>query len=263
MMSKFRITKRASWLWPVLLVALVAGALALAACGGEDPTATPEPTATPVPTAAPVPTPTPEPTATPVPEPDSSMMSITDIDENATVGDLIGALSEEETACINMAFGEAILESLKDQPLSTVADSFSLFPLQCLSQENAISAVVTMISIEAGGLSAQSRDCISSIYREDPTLLTSQEMSAFEFFACLTPEEAEALTPPDEGPAPDPAAIACLMEELSGTPSGEKIIAVLSGQDPSGQGLTMEESAMLGQAVEACGIETEFGFPEP
>ena len=28
MFSRFRITKRASWLWPVLLVALVAGALA-------------------------------------------------------------------------------------------------------------------------------------------------------------------------------------------------------------------------------------------
>ena len=43
MFSRYRITKRASWLWPVLLVALVAGALAFAACGGEDPTATPEP----------------------------------------------------------------------------------------------------------------------------------------------------------------------------------------------------------------------------
>ena len=63
----FRTQKSRTWLWPVLLVAIVAGALAFAACGGEDPTPTPEPTATPAPTATPVPTPTPmpEPTATP------------------------------------------------------------------------------------------------------------------------------------------------------------------------------------------------------
>ena len=59
----------------LLLVAMaVLTALALAACGSDDPTATPRPTATPVPdTSAPQPTPTSapnapsEPTATPVP----------------------------------------------------------------------------------------------------------------------------------------------------------------------------------------------------
>lgn len=251
------IKKRASRLWPVLFVALVAGALAFAACGGEDPSPTPEPTATPVPTSTPVPTPTPE------PDPGSSMISITNIDGNSTIGELIGALSEEETACIEMAFGEVILESMKDQPLSAMADSFALFPLDCLSQENAITAVVAMISIQAGGLSPQTQDCIAEIFREDPSLLASQEINSLEFISCLTPEEAEALTPPGEGPAPDPEAISCLMEQLSGAPSGEKILAVLSGQDPSGQGLTMEESAILGQAVQACGLETEFAFPEP
>lgn len=250
---------RASWLWPALLAALAAGALVFAACGGEDPTPTPEPTATPVPTSTPVPTPMPEPT--PEPEPEPSDMSVADIDENATVGELIDTLSEEETACVTAVFGEVILESMKAQPLSAVADSFSLFPLDCLSQENAITAVVTMTSIQAGGLSAETQECMANVFREDPALLASEEMSSLELFACFTPEEAEALTPPDEGPAPDTEAIACLMEELADKPSGEKIIAVLSGQDPSGQGLTMEESTVLGQAVEACGIETEFTFP--
>ena len=84
-----------------------------------------------------------------------------------------------------------------------------------------------------------------------------------EVLACLSTEESAALTPDGEGPPPDTAGIQCLIEELKGTASGDRIIAVLSGADASGAGLTMEESAMLGQAVEACGIETDFGFPEP
>lgn len=80
--------------------------------------------------------------------------------------------------------------------------------------------------------------------------------------ACLTPEEAAALTPPGEGPPPDTAGLGCLIEELEGIPSGERILAVLSGADASGEGLTMEESAELGRAVESCGIETGFSFPD-
>ncbi len=56
---------------------------------------------------------------------------------------------------------------------------------------------------------------------------------------------------------------ACLIGELEGRPYGERIIAVLSGADATGDGLTMEESAVLGEAVRACDIETEFGFPKP
>ncbi|MDE2841914.1 MAG: hypothetical protein OXN21_00890, partial [Chloroflexota bacterium] len=52
---------------------------------------------------------------------------------------------------------------------------------------------------------------------------------------------------------------ACLIGELEGTPSGERIFALLSGTDATREGLTVEES----EAVRACDIETEFGFPKP
>ena len=68
--------------------------------------------------------------------------------------------------------------------------------------------------------------------------------------------------PPATDPPPDVGGLACLQEQLAGSPAGERIGAVLTGADPTGAGLTLEESAALGQAVEACGIETEFEFPE-
>ena len=130
-----------------------------------------------------------------------------------------------------------------------------------------------MISVAAGGLSAGTQDCMLQLLGDDPAFMEAMGRGdAFDegqgpwmlgFIACLTPEEADALTPSGEDPAPDPNDMACLMQELEGTSSGERIIAILSGADTSGEGLTMEESAELGQAVEACGIETDFGFPSP
>ena len=271
----FRPKKSRTWLWPVLLVALVAGALAFAACGGEDPTPTPEPTATPEPTSTPVPTPTPmpEPTATPEPEPepepdaDSSMMSITDIDENSTVGDLIGALSEEETACITAAFGEVILESMKDQPLAAVAASFELFPIQCLSEENAISAIVTMQSLQAGGFSDESISCLVETYGEhgvpSPTADQVQAMrSLFYGHMCLTDEEALALTgdvPAGEA-LPLPSQLRCVAEQTD----LENLFKILEAfammgtatELPTPDPELMMVTAEVMAAQEACGIPT-------
>ena len=263
--------KRASWVWPVLLVAIVAGALAFAACGGEDPTATPEPTATPAPTATPIPTPTPEPTATPAPEPepepDSSMMSITDIDENSTVGDLIGALSEEETACITAAFGEVILESMKDQPLAAVAASFELFPIQCLSEENAISAIVTMQSVQAGGFSDESVACLVQTYGEHGVpSATADQVQAMRSLLygqmCLTDEEAMAL----QGDAsaddalPLPSQLRCVAEQID-LESLFKILEAFAMLEnateiPTPDPELMMMTAEVMAAQEACGVQT-------
>ena len=145
------------------------------------------------------------------------------------------------------------------------------FPLRrCFTVERGASMSLSLFSAAAGGFSAGTRDCMLQLLSDDPAIAEQLgQGQAFidgpailEVVACLTPDEAAALTPLGEGPPPDTAGLACLIEELVGTSSGERILDVLSGADASGEGLTMEESAALGRAVESCGIETGFGFPD-
>ena len=117
-------------------------------------------------------------------------------------------------------------------------------------------------------MSAESKACLRELFEEDPSVAesftTGEDLSGplmLSFLACLTPEEAAAFTPPGEGPPPDVAGLTCLIEELEGAPEKDRILAILSGADPSGEGLTLEESAVLGGAVEACGLDTGFTFP--
>ena len=278
MFSRFRIAKRASWLWPVLLVALVAGALAIAACGGEDPTATPEPTATPAPTAIPEPTATPEPTAIPVPteapesESEAGMMSLMDIDETTTVGDLMGALSDEEAACFRTAFGEAILDAMKDQPLSVVASGLDAFPLDCLEPGNAIAATVAMMSLQAGGLSDDSIACIADAFGEygipGASMDMVEAMRSFLFAQlCLTDEEALALqggVSADDA-FPPPSQLRCVAEQTD----LENYIKVLEAfamletatELPTPDPEFMMVTAEIMAALEACGIQTIISSP--
>lgn len=128
-------------------------------------------------------------------------------------------------------------------------------------------AFISMLEEDAGGLSAQSEACLTEFFEADPSVAESfaagEELSGpsmLGLLACLTPEEAAALTPPGEGPPPDVAGLACLTEELEGAPKKDRILAVISGDDPSGDGLTPDESAVLGEAVDACGIDTGFSF---
>ena len=132
----------------------------------------------------------------------------------------------------------------------------------------AYNAFLAMFEGATIGLSAGSKACLMDLFEEDPSVAESfgsgEDLggpSMLRFLACLTTEEAAALTPPGEGPPPDVAGLACLIEELEGVPEKDRILAVLSGADPSGEGLTLEESAVLGGAVEACGLDTGFTFP--
>ncbi len=88
----------------MLLVALVAGALVFAACGGSA-------------------APTPDPTAAP------AMMSLSDIDETTTGAELIASLSEGEADCLRAAIGDASYEAMQDLTLSESAMGFDTFPL--------------------------------------------------------------------------------------------------------------------------------------
>ena len=234
MVGQNREKKRFSWRWAVLLVAMVAGALVLAACGESatptpDPTATPvltptpDPTATPVPptpdpTATPVP-PTPDPTATPVP-PTPAMMSLSDIDETTTGAELIASLSEGEADCLRAAIGDASYEAMQDLTLSESAMGFDTFPLQCLEPGNAIDLSVAMISLQAGGLSDDSQACIKDVFADlgvpgEGMSMTDSMRSFITMQLCLTDEEAQAMSGPvpEEDAFPLPSQLRCVSEQ--------------------------------------------------
>lgn len=260
-------------LWVAMMLPFVAVA---AACGGEEspPASAPATTSTVSTTTVP--------TDTPSPTPDSSgsmEIEFWELDMSSTGQDLVAFLTDEEVACLANALGDGYARML-ETPLVEFGEAgapleegrIDAFPLsECFTTERAASMSLSLFSATAGGFSAETQDCIARLLNDDPTIAevfgrgqtAIDGPAVLKVIGCLTPEEAQALTPPDEGPAPDPTDIACLIEELEGVSSGDRIIAVLSGADTSGRGLTIEESAALGQAVEACGIETEFGFPDP
>ncbi len=271
----------------VLAAILLAGAIL--SCGSD-----PEPGPTPhvqatidaaVKAATPTEAPTIKPTATvaatitasqPGPETEGSTGPVFwELDSASTGRDFAALLTSDETACLEIRLGEDY-QIFLDAPLTGGAgnllagDDGALAPLEsCLSGNRLASVRVSMLSIAAGGFSVETQHCIIELLETDPALTqafaqpgdVASGPTALRLISCLTTQEAAKLTPAGEGPAPNPDEIACLIGELEGTPSGERIIAVLSGADATGEGLTMEESAALGEAVRACDIETGFGFP--
>ena len=223
--------------------------------------------------------PTPVPTATlstTLDSSDSQEVEFWELDMSSTGQDLVALLTDEEAACLENELG-ANYQAMLEAPLAGEAGALveeggsDAFPLpRCFTVERAASMSLSLFSAAADGFSAGTQECMLQLLTDNPAIAEALgQGQAFidgpailKVVACLSPEEAAALTPPGEGPAPNPTDIACLMQELEGTPSGERIIAVLSGVDASRKGLTMEESAALGRAVEACGIETDFGFPD-
>ena len=221
---------------------------------------------------------TPAPTATPTPTEavaSASAVEFWDVNDTSEGWDIMPYLTDAEESCIeeNLGprYGEVLSAPLIGQGGLLEGKENGTPITDCLSKESLASVRISMLSAAAGWFSAATQDCITDLLREDPelveTLAQTSEIGGspqmLNVLACLSPEEAAALTPDGEGPPPDTAGIQCLIDQLEGTTSGDRIIAVLSGTDPLGAGLTMEESAMLGLAVEACGIESDFGFPEP
>ena len=242
-----------SWRWAVLLVSLVAGALGFAACG-ESATPTPVPTATPVPTVTPVPTPT------------LAMMSLSDIDETTTGAELIASLSEGEAACLRAAIGDASYEALQDLALSESAMGFDTFPLQCLEPDNAIDLSVAMMSLQAGGLSDDSRACIKDVFAElgVPSETMSEIDSLRSFITmqlCLTDEEAQALdTSGGEDPPPLLSQLRCVSEQTELENLFiiyQAFVDLESSTEPPTPSPEMTKAvAEITAAQEACGIPT-------
>ena len=247
------------------LAALTLGFLA-AACGSEPqqtmqyfearPTPTPQ-TLAPTPTVFGGPYPTPPP------------ISPADwhLDASSTGDDLLALLSEGERSCIEDALGDRFSTFRTEAFMQESGPLGEPGAGGCLTPESTAGFAIAMFSATAGGLSADTRSCLADVFTRNPQAAPSLasdgdagQTADFEVIACLTPDEAAAMTPPDAGPPPDAASLRCLTEELMKVDGGQEVLRIFSTADPAG--LTVEQSALLGQAVSACGVETDFTFPD-
>ena len=148
-----------------------------------------------------------------------AMMSLSDIDETTTGAELIASLSEGEADCLRAAIGDASYEAMQDLTLSERAMGFDTFPLQCLEPGNAIDLSVAMMSLQAGGLSDDSRACIKDVFADlgvpgEGMSMTDSMRSFITMQLCLTDEEAQAISGPvPEDAFPLPSQLRCVSEQ--------------------------------------------------
>ena len=254
--------KRSSWRWtPLAIAALMTGVLVFAACG-ED--AAPTPTASPSPVATPVPTSTPIPPTT----------SLADIGADATGADLISAISAEEAQCLRTTMGDPAYEAIQDLPLSTSGMGFDTFPLQCLSPGNATDLSVAMISLQAGGLSDESRACVKDVFTglgvpSEAMSMADSMRSFITMQLCLTDEEAQAMSGPV--PAEDAFPLPSQLRCVAGQTDLENLFIVYeaftdldpSTEPPAPSPEMLSAVAEIMAAQEACGIPTTIQGAEP
>lgn len=250
----------------VTLILLMLAAFA-AACSdpAPTPTATPRPTPTPTPTATPTPVPpTPTPTPAPEPTPDAMMPkpeagSIADlvIDNSTTVGDLMAALSESEVSCLRSAVGESTLGAVMNLPLASAPPgAMEALPFECLAPESAIGISIAFMSAAAGGLSAETRGCISGIAMENPGALgiggepeDPAELfnTAIQIQLCMSDEEAARFAAGSGEAMPPPSVMRCMEEELG---SLDDLLTLFSGAEPD-----LSKIGEIMAAAETCGLE--------
>lgn len=194
-----RIGRRSVLVMALALIALVA----LTACGSDaepaeapapepvaepapEPTAaaTPEPAEQPAPepAAEPEPEPAPEPAVTepepaepPAPEPAEAPQPVGSLEDlvitTATTGqDLLDRLSETETSCIRETMGEGVYQIIRATPLLLAGgDAASAAPLfNCLTVESVVILGLAFNSAQAGGWSAETRQCMIEVGLEHP-----------------------------------------------------------------------------------------------
>ena len=193
-----------------------------------------------------------------------------ELDEVSTGSDLVDLLSDDERTCLQAALGDQHNAFLSTAYSQLWNETTSPVLEDCLTPDSIAGIVIALFSETAGGLSAETRDCLADVFTADP-----QDALAFsagvppdaagsvslDALSCLTPEEAAAMTPEGEGPPPDTAGWRCLTEELMKLDGGDEVVRVISTADPVG--LSREQSVLLGQVVQACGVETDFTFPDP
>ncbi|MCY4581954.1 MAG: hypothetical protein OXE50_04025 [Chloroflexi bacterium] len=268
--TSLRVSLRSAAAVTLMLLMLAAFA---AACSDPEPTATPtpRPTPTPTPTATPTPAPTPTPTPTPepapmeeptpdamMPKPEAGSVDDLVITDSTTVGDLMAVLSETEVLCLRDAVGAATLDAVQNLPLADAPPgALGALPFECLSQENAIGISIAMMSADAGGLSEETRGCISALATENPSVLgiggppeDPAELfgTAIQMQLCMTDEEAARFAADSGAAMPPPSVMRCIEEQLG---SLDDLLILFTGAEPD-----LSKIGELMAAAQECGLDS-------
>ena len=207
----------------VAALALVAAVAFVSACGSDPtpaataaPTATATAMATATATRTPISAPTSSPTATSAPTPTATPVFVPlkdlDITGSTTVGEIVAALSDPEIYCVRNTMGAGTLDAIQGITLAEVPPGTADLPLDCLTLDNAVDIGIAFMSVEAGGLSAETRECVRGIAIESPHVLgigdppadAAAAMSGIlQGHLCLSDEEAACpLSRQGRGPYP-------------------------------------------------------------
>ena len=192
-----------------------------------------------------------------MPKPEAGSVEDLVVTESTTVGDLMAVLSESEVSCLRDAVGGATLDAVQNVPLANAPPgAMDALPFECLSPESAIGISIAMMSAEAGGLSAETRGCISALAMENPSALGIGEPpadpsalfgTAIQMQLCMNDEEAARFAANSGAELPPPSVMRCMEEQLGGL---EDLFTLFSGGEP--------DLAKLGElmaAAQTCGLE--------
>jgi hypothetical protein len=190
------------------------------------------------------------------PKPDGGSVEDLVITESTTVGDLMAVLSEGEISCIRDMFGAGAFDAVQGMPLAGLPTGSADFPIHCLAPENAIGISIAMMSTAAGGLSAETRSCISDLAMENPSVLgigappeDPAELfnAAIQMQLCMSDEEAARFAAGSGEAMPPPSVMRCMEEQLG---SLDALLSLFLGGEP--------DLAALGElmaAAQTCGLE--------
>ena len=181
------------------------------------------------------------------------------MDESMTGGDLMAMMSDVEVACVQAAVGDEGFAAMEATPIFILSDSMSMVA-DCFSPELSAMLAIGFLSAEIGGLSAESSACLTNFYAEygatppDETDAAASIVYLFSFQACLTDEEAIALSGGDES-MPLPSQLECLTSQVS----IEDLTALLANLEGLFTGNASPEMLQTLQelqiASEACGVD--------
>ena len=162
------------------------------------------------------------------------------------------------------AIGASTFDALQEVPLSYVESGTEGFPLECLTPENAVGMSTLFMSVEARGLSAETRNCLRDAAVEnpgvlgagDPAIETAEDLIAsIQAHLCLSDEEYSAIASGTDADLPPPSVLQCLVEQLGGL---ESLAESFSAEADENTALVLFSAAMNCEEDSTVG-EIKFG----
>ncbi len=192
-----------------------------------------------------------------MPKPEAGSVEDLVITDSTTVGDILAVLSESEVSCLRDAIGAATIEAVQNIPLASAPPgTMEALPFECLAPESAIGISIAMMSAEAGGLSAETRSCVTALAMENPSVFGIGEPpqdpaalfgTAIQMQLCMSDEEAARFAANSGGELPPPSVMRCMEEQLG---SLEDLLTLFFGGEPD-----LEKLGGLVAAAQTCGLE--------